>query len=359
MITASGLPSRHGSPRPESDDGMAGNDEAATGERGPTRGASHLEGQHGSGLNGQASRRPPSAGRPAPTWPMVWDPTGDESAIRLESEASLSLLMIGGTALGGIANRLSDSEYHAIYRSLAKIPLSMFDLLCGLYFQHFHRIMPMFHVPSFSPKKTLGQLLMIILGIGAIYAPVPGAFQLGRVMIEVSRRGVEHLINRDNRLARSLPVAQSQLLACTLRWIGSARTIEMTEALRGVHVAILRRLRVFDESLVHKPIDDSPMAQWKAFIANEERRRTAMATFALEAEVTTLMHTPPILTSSEIKTLLPCSEALWEASTPEAWLALKRESTDPMSVQNLAKMLASDSSLPLPGSISLGPFGAQ
>ena len=205
------------------------------------------------------------------------------------------------------------------------------DLLCGLYFQHFHRIMPMFHVPSFSPKKTLGQLLMIILGIGAIYAPVPGAFQLGRVMIEVSRRGVEHLINRDNRLARSLPVAQSQLLACTLRWIGSARTIEMTEALRGVHVAILRRLRVFDESLVHKPIDDSPMAQWKAFIANEERRRTAMATFGetrscaanarycilinrlhivLEAEVTTLMHTPPILTSSEIKTLLPCSEAL-------------------------------------------------
>ena len=146
MITASGLPSRHGSPRPESDDGMAGNDEAATGERGPTRGTSHLEGQHGSGLNGQASRRPPSAGRPAPTWPMVWDPTGDESAIRLESEASLSLLMIGGTALGGIANRvpkfdedtriailetlrfsqLSDSEYHAIYRSLAKIPLSMF-----------------------------------------------------------------------------------------------------------------------------------------------------------------------------------------------------------------------------------------
>lgn len=235
----------------------------------------------------------------------------------------------------------------------------MADLLCGLYFQHFHRVMPMFHVPSFSPKKTLGQLLMIILGVGAIYAPVPGAFQLGRVTIEVSRRGVEHLINRDNRLARSLPVAQSQLLACTLRWIGSARTIEMTEALRGVHVAILRRLRVFDESLVHKPIDDSPMAQWKAFIANEERRRTAMATFVLEAEVTTLMHTPPILTSSEIKTLLPCSEQLWEASTPEAWLALKRESMDPMSVQNLAKMLASDSSLPLPGSISLGPFGAH
>lgn len=57
------------------------------------------------------------------------------------------------------------------------------------------------------------------------------------------------------------------------------RTIEMTEALRGVHVAILRRLRVFDESLLHQATDGSPLAQWKAFIANEERRRTAMACF--------------------------------------------------------------------------------
>ncbi|GAA5865131.1 hypothetical protein JCM3774_002142 [Rhodotorula dairenensis] len=345
MITASGLPSRHGSPRPESEDGHAG-DEATLGEDGARNGGAHFAERNGSQPTARGAKRPPA--RSAPSWPMVWDPTGDESAIRLESEASLSLLMIGGTPLGGLASRipkfdedtrialletlrfaqLSDDEYHAIYRSLAKIPLSIFDLLCGLYFQGFHRIMPMFHVPTFSPKKTLGQLLMIILGVGAIYAPVPGAFQLGRVMIEVSRRGVEHLINRDNRLARSLPVAQSQLLACTLRWIGSARTIEMTEALRGVHVAILRRLRVFDESLVHKPIDDSPMAQWKAFIANEERRRTAMATFG-------------------------------EASTPEAWLELKREYADPMSVQNLAKLLASESSLPLPSSISLGPFGAH
>lgn len=203
----------------------------------------------------------------------------------------------------------------------------MADLLCGLYFQHFHRVMPMFHVPSFSPKKTLGQLLLIILGVGAIYAPVPGAFQLGRVMIEVARRGVEHLINRDNRLARSLPVVSllgsrrhaegeadfprlcrlkvSFLLALCdgsdrrgepissdlrlvvrLTGIGTLRTIELTEALRGVHVAILRRLRVFDESLLHKPVDDSPVAQWKAFIANEERRRTAMACFGESTDAT-------------------------------------------------------------------------
>lgn len=159
MISASGLPSRHGSPRPESDDGHGGADE------GGANGAS--KGEHASGSNPFASgsaggltsgifggngygpdrglpKRPHA--RTAPSWPMVWDPTGEESAIRLESEASLSLLMIGGTALGGSASRipkfdedtrialletlrfaqLSDDEYHAIYRSLAKIPLSVF-----------------------------------------------------------------------------------------------------------------------------------------------------------------------------------------------------------------------------------------
>lgn len=30
----------------------------------------------------------------------------------------------------------------------------------------------------------------------------------------------------------------------------------------------------------------------------------------LEGEVTTLMHTPPVITASEIKTLLPCPETL-------------------------------------------------
>ncbi|BGP57100.1 hypothetical protein JCM8202_000542 [Rhodotorula sphaerocarpa] len=383
MITASGLPSRHGSPKPESDDGRGGGggeggggpegDTSMLAQGGGDRGA--IEGSEAAGEKEEQA----STKRTAPSWPMVWDPTGDESAVRLENEASLSLLMIGGASLSGAAGRipkfdddtrialletlrfgqLSDDEYHAIYRSLAKIPLSVFDFLCGLYFQHFHRIMPMFHVPSFSPKKTLGQLLLTILGIGAIYAPVPGAYQLGRVMVEVARRGIEHLINRDNRLARSLPVAQSQLLACTLRWIGSARTIEMTEALRGVHVAILRRLRVFDESLLHQATDGSPLAQWKAFIANEERRRTAMACFVLEGEVTTLMHTPPVITASEIKTLLPCPETLWEAPTAEAWLDLKRDSQESMSMQSLAKLLASESSIGLPNSIALAPFSAH
>ena len=92
-----------------------------------------------------------------------------------------------------------------------------------LYFKHFNKNLPFLHQPTFSPKNTLAQQLLLILGIGALYAPLPGILQLGRILIEVARRGVEHLITRDNRLARSIPVAQSQMMWSTVGWAGSAR----------------------------------------------------------------------------------------------------------------------------------------
>ena len=255
LITAAGLPSRHGSPHPESPT-------AADGE--------------GDGEGGRTT---------ATEWGLAWQPTGHESGVRLDREASMSILAApviftegGGPTLPTcdeqtrIAlletlrfSQLSDDEYHAVrhasglsfshdvpltacprsdpasprrrqlYSTLARIPLPVFgessssicssataaqahsassthaDLLLSLYFGHFHALVPLLHVPSFNPKKTLGQLLLILLGIGAVYAPISGALQLGRALVEVARRGIEHLINRDNRLARSLPVERPRL----------------------------------------------------------------------------------------------------------------------------------------------------
>ncbi|BGO99563.1 hypothetical protein NBRC10513v2_004644 [Rhodotorula toruloides] len=366
LITAAGMPSRHGSPHPE--------------EEGKGKEREQQDGADGA-ANAGGEANVDGEGRPSTSssaWPPVWNPTGDESAVSLDREASLSLLTLPLVGGGNAAKtmpfdedvrialletlrfaQLSDDEYHALYRTLARIPLSIFDLLCGLYFHHFNRVYPMLHAPTFNPKSTLGQLLLIILGIGAVYAPVPGALQLGRVLIEVARRGTEHLINRDNRLARSLPVAQGTLIWGIVRWIGSARTVELAEVFRSIHVAMFRRLRIFDDWEQHKPRSLSPQAQWSAFIANEERRRTAMVCFLLEGEVTTLLHLPPVIPWSDIKTPLPCYDDLWNAPTAEAWLELKTTAPEPASIPAVAKLLASDSSLPLPPAISLTPFGAH
>ncbi|GAA6037980.1 hypothetical protein JCM8097_009522 [Rhodosporidiobolus ruineniae] len=338
LITAGGLPSRHGSPRPEREH------ESRTTSRWPT-----------------------------------WNPTGEEGSVRLDGDASRSLAdlaLFGGAGFPAVVPRfdeqvrmslletlrfasMGDDEYHALYQKLANLPLHIFDLLLNLYFHHFHRTLPILHLPTFNPKKTLGQLLLVVLGVGAVFAPVSAARQFGRVLIEVARRGLEHLINRDNRLARSLPVAQAQMLWATLRWSGDARTTELANVFRSIHTTMLRHQGVFDETSPRQPADSSPPAQWSAFIANEERRRTAMACFLLEGEVAALLHLPPAVAANDLKTLLPCSDELWNAPTAEAWLHLQATASRPMAIPAVVRLLSSDSLLPLPASVVLSPLGAH
>ncbi|GAA5931728.1 hypothetical protein JCM3775_000025 [Rhodotorula graminis] len=361
LITAAGLPSRHGSPHPESPTA------AADGEGDTARTAAAAAAAAAQGGGGTASE-----------WGLAWQPTGHESGVRLDREASMSILA-APVVLDGrgptlptcdeqvrIAlletlrfSQLSDDEYHALYSTLARIPLPVFDLLLSLYFGHFHPLVPLLHVPSFNPKKTLGQLLLILLGIGAVYAPISGALQLGRALVEVARRGIEHLINRDNRLARSLPVAQAQMLWSVMRWTGSARTIELASAFASVHTTMLREQRVFNESQNRSPSDDSPAAQWKAFVANEERRRTAMSCYLLDGEAAVLLRTAPCINSSLLQTLLPCDERLWTAPTAEAWLEVKASVREPVAISVVLKHLSSDSATPLPAVISLSPLAAH
>ncbi|EGU12007.1 hypothetical protein RTG_01889 [Rhodotorula toruloides ATCC 204091] len=329
------MPSRHGSPHPE-EEGKGKEREQQDG----ADGAANMGGK----ANVDGEGRPSTS---SSAWPLVWNPTGDESAVSLDREASLSLLTLP---------LLSDDEYHALYRTLARIPLSIFDLLCGLYFHHFNRVYPMLHAPTCNPKSTLGQLLLISLGIGTVYAPVTGALQLGRVLIEVARRGMEHLINRDNSPLQARQVPYTTLyntmhLHCVPTILASPPSslssspskkvkvkIGIISMVSGcIHVAMFRRLRIFNNWEQHKPQSSSSLAQWSVFIANEERRRTAMVCFLLEGEVTTLLHLPPVIPWSDIKMPLPCSDDLWNAPTAEAWLELKANAPEPASIPAVAK----------------------
>lgn len=121
LITAAGLPSRHGSPHPESP--TAGDDEL----RDPARAQ-----DGGQRSAGKGAARPSTASTSA--WPLVWTPTGHESAVRLNREVSMSILATPVAPAGGggpslppcdeqvrIAlletlrfAQLSDDEYHAV-----------------------------------------------------------------------------------------------------------------------------------------------------------------------------------------------------------------------------------------------------
>ncbi|GAA6051877.1 hypothetical protein NBRC10513_002542 [Rhodotorula toruloides] len=298
------MPSRHGSPHPE-EEGKGKEREQQDG----ADGAANMGGK----ANVDGEGRPSTS---SSAWPLVWNPTGDESAVSLDREASL------------------DDEYHALYRTLARIPLSIFDLLCGLYFHHFNRVYPMLHAPTCNPKSTLGQLLLISLGIGTVYAPVTGALQLGRVLIEVARRGMEHLINRDNRLARSLPVAQGTLIWGIVRWIGLAQTVELAKVFAASTSPCSAACA---SSTTGNSTSRKARRLWRSGRCSLPTRRGGGPRWFAFGEVTTLLHLPPVIPWSDIKMPLPCSDDLWNAPTAEAWLELKANAPEPASIPAVAK----------------------
>lgn len=78
--------------------------------------------------------------------------------------------------------------------------------------------------------------------------PIPGAHHAGQVLLEVARRGIQHLTDKDNREARTLPAIQALVLWSTLRSVGSPRWRELAEAARSVYATLLRNFgRVFED----------------------------------------------------------------------------------------------------------------
>ncbi|KAK4057738.1 hypothetical protein OIO90_001386 [Microbotryomycetes sp. JL221] len=310
-------------------------------------------------------------------WPMVWNPSIRDTDLHLDA-ATTRELETNGSGLGPMVNlpkfdeetrlamletlrfaRLSDHEYHALYRSLSKIKLQTYDLLLSLYFRHFHPNMPFLHMPTFNPRTTPAYLLLELIGVGALHAPFPGSLQLGRVLLDLGRRVIEELTTKDNRHARVLPMTQTMLIWGMTRYIGSPRSLELTEVFQGVCVATLRRLKVFDEPIPVSPPTAPVAERWHSYIKHEERRRTGMACFLLESEFSTLLHHPSLLQTSDLNTCLPSPESLWNAPDADIWNDLTPTLSPPLKIGAICKVVTLDTPFSIPQTIRMSPFGAH
>ncbi len=82
------------------------------------------------------------------------------------------------------------------------------------------------------------------------------------------------------------------------------------------------------EALSHAHLDDDPDASWADWGKSEERRRTIFAAYFTLNIQTICFNVPPQLTNSEMKLLLPCSEAEFRAPTANAWHSIKKVNAD-------------------------------
>lgn len=70
----------------------------------------------------------------------------------------------------------------------------------------------------------------------------------------------------------------------------------------------------------HAPIAaEAAKTDWQLFLKLELSRRSSYALFFIDGQMCTLLNNPPKMSHYEIKHVLPCDDALWEAGTEAEW----------------------------------------
>lgn len=95
----------------------------------------------------------------------------------------------------------------------------------------------------------------------------------------------------------------------------------------------------------HAPIAaEAAKADWQLFLTLELSRRSSYALFFIDGQMCTLLNNPPKMSHYEIKHVLPCHDALWEAASEAEWKSILRnlnslgmgDEADPLSIANVS-----------------------
>lgn len=244
-------------------------------------------------------------------------------------------------------------------------PLACFTVYVQLYFEHFHPRMPFLHMPSFDVSVGNWTCLLPVACIGSQYSAhsrhtkhwlwlVGAVRQL--LQTEVSRPGLSVSVESSLLLiyqtklstvhhTNLLGHAQSLLAVYNCLLCGSSREdLFFPQMYRNSLIVHCRRFLPPSGSLFRGMSDvNTGLDSRSHWIQEEARRRLIYFMWGLYHPVPSLpprtvlmagaVHEcfqsvfymlPPLFDASELRVPMPCSEALWQASTDQYWHELRR-----------------------------------
>jgi hypothetical protein len=183
-----------------------------------------------------------------------------------------------------------------------------------------------FHIPTFSPSKLRLELLAAIIAAGAVSAPDIPLRKLGFALHEASRIGGAKTFEDDNTAIRDLQCHQTVLLNLDVGlWSGISRKMEIAESFLQPLVTMLRRGGRFHRSIWKEIVptlnDNGALLEqkWKEWALQESHLRLVYRVFEHDKQSSMALLKPPLISYAEMQTLLPHTDALWYATTSEAW----------------------------------------
>ncbi|KAI9926977.1 hypothetical protein MW887_003357 [Aspergillus wentii] len=186
---------------------------------------------------------------------------------------------------------------------------------CDLFFTRFNLVYPLIHQPTFDPETIDPVFLAAILSMGATYS-TREAHQLA-VGIHDSLRTQLFCLSEFSPQP-DLWVLQAMLLIdCFGKMRAGPKQREMAQLFHCVLIKLIRRSNC---CIIRGPsrVSDSDQA-WREAMDAEQRKRVAMHCFMWDTQHAVLFSQSLCMSGFEIRSSLPCSAAVWEASTVTEW----------------------------------------
>ncbi|KAK6338883.1 hypothetical protein TWF696_009688 [Orbilia brochopaga] len=211
-----------------------------------------------------------------------------------------------------------------------------------LYLKHFHNVLPMLHIPTFTPESCPNFLLVTIATIGARYHSSEHAIEFADNLNALCHKALNWLGEYNEDYKRSA----SYLMAFCLQNVyalgaGNKRLFEMTDASRSYMINACRNLGLFtspggrsprarpkvtsdDPFLPSTDASDPEKVQqhWLHWREEEFKKRLAWCIFECDCAISVLTNRRGNIALTDLCLPLPSDDPLWEAPDAQTWAAL-------------------------------------
>ncbi|KAF4547724.1 Fungal specific transcription factor domain-containing protein 5 [Elsinoe fawcettii] len=217
------------------------------------------------------------------------------------------------------------------------------------YWLHCDPQLPILHKPTFSPDTTSDQLLVAIIILEAsCRSDNDESNELAACLAWHLRWDIFATMYSEHD---GLEIYQALCLLETYEKLRGSRLLhERAHIHHATLITLLRRTHMLIErSSTSPPSVDTDWTRdtgmptdtwWKAWIRSEATRRLAFAAFVIDSSHAAMFGHSMIMTTNELRLLLPCRSALWNSSNPgEALIMEELSNAEPTNRLTFAQSL--------------------
>ncbi|KAF2836187.1 hypothetical protein M501DRAFT_996898 [Patellaria atrata CBS 101060] len=238
-----------------------------------------------------------------------------------------------------------------ITRDHPLLSLSALQTYCDQYFICFNTSYPLMHQATFEASHVPTLLLISVLLLGATYCD-KDAHQLAVCIHDVIRPQI--FADAGFNARPELWVLQTILLVeCFGKSRAGQKQHDMSHLFHGLLINLIRRS---DCQTIRPPgvydVTEDLEDDWKTWAEAEQKKRLAFLCFMWDVQHAVLFCQSLCMSAFELRSTLPCDQAVWEADSAESWQQLRRQQKPPPLFLTILKIYLAPAALPPPKNLN-------